>query len=63
MWSERNRWGMGLSYHHVESGDQVQVCKFGSKHLDPLSHSVDPDLGSSYEACLRRWELGEGVCD
>lgn len=34
-----------LSFHHVDSRDQVQVIRLGVKYLYPMSHLVYPDSG------------------
>lgn len=48
--------GAVRSLYHVGSGDPVQVCRLGSKHLHSLNHLVDPDL-----ACVNTCSLPQGA--
>lgn len=34
----------GLSFYSAPPGVQIQVVRFGNKHLSPLSHLTSPDV-------------------
>lgn len=36
--------GLDLSFRYVYAGDQTQIGRFGSQHLDLLSHPGAPEM-------------------